>query len=105
MILAFSSILLVGLGLASGHAASAGAIALLLILALLAADRRLLSFFREKRGYRFVLQASPWLVIYYLSSGLGFLLGVLAHCLGRAGRERRHLGIGAELLLANGTNK
>lgn len=102
---AFSSILMIGLGLATGQVAVGGSIGLLFLLALLTADRRLLSFFRAKRGYRFALQAIPWLLTFYIYSGIGFLMGVLAHYLGRAGRARMFSGIGAKFLLANSTTK
>jgi glycosyltransferase involved in cell wall biosynthesis len=57
--------------------------ALGLLLALLFVNAQLLTFFLRKRGALFTLRVIPWLVLYQLYSGLGFIVGALRH-LGRA---------------------
>lgn len=47
--------------------------------ALLLLNRSLLSFFLRKRGVLFTAAVIPWLVIYQLYSGLGFIVGVMRH--------------------------
>ena len=47
--------------------------------AMLALHRELLRFFLMKRGPGFALAAAPWLWLYDLYSGLGFVLGLLRH--------------------------
>ena len=45
----------------------------------LALHAGLLQFFRKKRGFGFALAAAPWVWLYDLYSGLGFVLGLLRH--------------------------
>ena len=47
--------------------------------AMLALHRGLLRFFLAKRGPLFTLAAAPWLWLYNLYSGLGFVVGLLRH--------------------------
>lgn len=54
---------------------------------LLVLNRGLYSFFREKRGLFFAARAIPWHWLYYLYSGLGFVIGSL---IWKFNRFRRH---------------
>lgn len=54
---------------------------------LLVLNRGLYSFFREKRGLLFAVKAIPWHWLYYLYSGLGFVVGSL---IWKFNRLRRH---------------
>lgn len=61
----------------------------LFALGLLALNGPVYRFFWRKRGLRFMLQVIPWHWLYFLYSGLAFVIGFLMHHIRRLG-SRRH---------------
>jgi glycosyltransferase involved in cell wall biosynthesis len=59
--------------------------ALLLMTILVWLNRDLYRFLMKKRGLRFLLQAIPWQLFYFLYSGLAFATGYLIHLFTRKG--------------------
>jgi GT2 family glycosyltransferase len=57
----------------------AGAIAAVLALLLLALNAPVYRFFYHKRGKKFALKTIPWHWLYYLYSGLAFVIGTVHH--------------------------
>lgn len=57
--------------------ASAGAIALVLSLALLAFNAPVYRFFQRQRGWWFAIQTIPWHWLYYFYSGFAFAIGTV----------------------------
>lgn len=55
------------------------AIAVFITVALLIINSSLYHFYLKKRGIRFALQSIPWHWLYYLYSGLAFIIGLVRH--------------------------
>ncbi len=54
-------------------------------LALLGLNKKMYTFFYQKRGLRFTLRVLPWHWLYYAYSGVAFGVGLLRHALGLRG--------------------
>lgn len=67
--------------------AGLGLVGVSLLCALLAVNAPLYRFLWRKRGPLFALGVIPWHWIYYLSAGLGFLVGLWRHIFSRPGPE------------------